>query len=136
MHTQDLRRLALVAPILHQDLGQKSFLELAYRFAIANAAADHLQNQAFQLLLLGRKTPVNIRQASTRLAGIMHTNIKGCDIGYVLAGNSCEGVNDVETCTVTAPDATTAFAVPSPSALSQVRRFFRAWQSVRVASLD
>jgi hypothetical protein len=28
--------------------------------------------------------------------------IKGCDIGYALAINSCEGANSVETCTVTA----------------------------------
>jgi hypothetical protein len=30
-------------------------------------------------------------------------NLKGRDIGYALAANSCEGVNDVEACTVTAP---------------------------------
>ena len=30
-------------------------------------------------------------------------NSKGCDIGYALAANSCEGVNNVEACTVTAP---------------------------------
>jgi hypothetical protein len=27
---------------------------------------------------------------------------KGCDIGYALAINSCEGAHSVETCTVTA----------------------------------
>src|SRR5947199_7549014 len=53
------------------------------------------------------------------------TNSKGCDIGYALAADSCEGVNSVDTCTVTALDATTAFAVPNPGSLSQVRRFFR-----------
>jgi hypothetical protein len=41
-------------------------------------------------------------------------NSKGCDIGYALAANSCEGVNNVDACTVTALDATTAFAVPYP----------------------
>jgi hypothetical protein len=39
-------------------------------------------------------------------------NSKGCDIGYALAANSCEGANNVDVCTVTALDATTAFAVP------------------------
>ena len=42
-------------------------------------------------------------------------NRKGCDIGYALAVNSCERVNDVDACTVTALDATTAFAVPNPN---------------------
>jgi hypothetical protein len=41
--------------------------------------------------------------------------LKGCDIGYALAANSCEGVNNVDACTVTALDATTAFAVPNPN---------------------
>ena len=40
---------------------------------------------------------------------------KGCDIGYALAANSCEGANNVDACTVTALDATTAFAVPDPN---------------------
>ncbi|GEM_PF-1984140 len=42
-------------------------------------------------------------------------NSKGCDIGYALAANSCEGVNNVDACTVTALDAITAFAVPDPN---------------------
>src|SRR5262249_61400151 len=41
------------------------------------------------------------------------------------AGNSCEGVNSVDACTVTALDAITAFAVPDPNSSSQSRRFFR-----------
>ena len=52
---------------------------------------------------------------------------KGCDIGYALAINSCEGVNSVEACTVTASDAITAFAVPNPNYSSQSRRFFQVW---------
>ena len=52
---------------------------------------------------------------------------KGCDIGYALATNSCEGANSVETCTVTALDAITAFAVPNPNCSSQSRRFFQVW---------
>ncbi len=41
-------------------------------------------------------------------------NRKGCDFGYAPAANSCEGVNSVDACTVTALDAITAFAVPNP----------------------
>src|SRR5262245_59320218 len=44
-------------------------------------------------------------------------NGKGCDIGYALTINSCEGVDDVEACTVTALDAITAFAVSNPNGL-------------------
>jgi hypothetical protein len=33
----------------------------------------------------------------------------------------------VETCTVTAPDAITAFAVPNPNYPSQSSRFFQVW---------
>jgi|SRR5450432_2271122 len=39
---------------------------------------------------------------------------KGCDIGYALADRSCEEAASVDACTVTALDATTAFAVPYP----------------------
>jgi hypothetical protein len=52
---------------------------------------------------------------------------KGCDIGYALAISSCEGVNSVEACTVTALDAITAFAVPNPNCPSQSCRFFQVW---------
>jgi len=40
---------------------------------------------------------------------------KGYDIGYALATNSCEGASNVEACTVIAPDAITAFAIPNPN---------------------
>jgi len=52
---------------------------------------------------------------------------KGCDIGYALAINSCEGANSVEACAVTALDAITTFAVPNPNYSSQSRRFFQVW---------
>jgi len=39
---------------------------------------------------------------------------KGCDFGYALADNSCEGALSVDACTVTALDVITAFAVPNP----------------------
>ena len=55
---------------------------------------------------------------------------KGCDIGYALAISSCEEANSVETCTVTALDAITAFAVPNPNYPSQSRRFFQVWLPV------
>ena len=52
---------------------------------------------------------------------------KGCDIGYALTINSCEGANSVEACAVTALDAITTFAVPNPNYSSQSRRFFQVW---------
>jgi len=52
-------------------------------------------------------------------------NSKGCDIGYALAASSCEGANNVDACTVTALDATTAFAVPYPDLpLAELVGFF------------
>jgi hypothetical protein len=50
--------------------------------------------------------------------------LKGRDIGYALAADSCEGVNSVEARTVTAPDAITAFAVPNPNCSSQIQSVF------------
>jgi len=52
-------------------------------------------------------------------------NRKDRDIGYALAAHSCEGVNDVEACTIAVFDVITAFAVPNPGVTSQKRRFFR-----------
>jgi hypothetical protein len=54
------------------------------------------------------------RDAAGRTWKKLSKNSKGCDIGYALAANSCEGANNVDACTVTALDATTAFAVPDP----------------------
>jgi hypothetical protein len=42
------------------------------------------------------------------------SNRKGCDFGYALAADSCEGAASVDACTVTALGAITAFAVPNP----------------------
>ena len=44
-------------------------------------------------------------------------NGKGRDLGYALAAGSCEGANCVESCTITAFDVITAFAVPNPGFL-------------------
>ncbi len=41
----------------------------------------------------------------------------------------------METCTVTALDAITAFAVPNPNYSSQRRQFFQVWLPCRVAPL-
>jgi hypothetical protein len=52
--------------------------------------------------------------------------MKGCDIGYALAAGSCEGVNSVDACTVTASDVTTAFAAFNPNPpLAKFVGFFR-----------
>jgi len=50
---------------------------------------------------------------------------KGRDLGYALAANSCEGASSVESCTITALDVITAFAVLAPAASSQSSRLFR-----------
>ena len=61
---------------------------------------------------------------------ISKQNSKGCDIGYALAANSCEGVNNVDACTVTALDAITAFAVPDPGLLlAELAGFFGSWRA-------
>jgi hypothetical protein len=60
-------------------------------------------------------------------------NRKGRDIGYALATGSCEGTNSVEACTVTAPDAITAFAVPNPNVSSQSTSDFSGLEAQRVA---
>ncbi len=52
---------------------------------------------------------------------------KGRGLGYALVANSCEGVSSLDACTVAAPDAITAFAVPNPSCSSQGSWFFRVW---------
>jgi hypothetical protein len=44
---------------------------------------------------------------------------KGYDIGYALAIDSCERVDNVDACTAAAPDVITAFAVPNPGCSSQ-----------------
>jgi hypothetical protein len=59
-------------------------------------------------------------------------NRKGRDIGYALAAGSCEEANSVEACTVTAPDAITAFAVPNLNYPSQGSRFVQVWLPQRV----
>jgi hypothetical protein len=50
---------------------------------------------------------------------------KGRDIGYALAIRSCERANSVESCTITALDVITAFAVLTPAESSQTSRIFR-----------
>src|SRR5438128_3572223 len=60
-------------------------------------------------------------------------NSKGCDIGYALAASSCEGANNVDACTVTTPDAITAFAVPNPNCSSQSQSVFSGLAADRVA---
>lgn len=44
-----------------------------------------------------------IWEGDYRAAELVGGNRKGRDIGYGLAADSCEGVNNVDACTVTAP---------------------------------
>ena len=64
---------------------------------------------------------------------MLNRNRKGCDIGYALAANSCEGVNRVDACTVTALDAITAFTVPNPNCSSQIQSVFSGLAALQVA---
>jgi hypothetical protein len=61
--------------------------------------------------------------------------IRGCSIGYALAVNLCERVDSVDACTTTAPDAITAFAVPSPGCFSR-QLVFSGLVAQRVTSLS
>jgi hypothetical protein len=69
-------------------------------------------------------------------AAELRSNRKGCDIGYGLAANSCEGVNSVDACTVTALDAITAFAVPNPGGILAEQSVFSGLVARRVASMS
>jgi hypothetical protein len=66
---------------------------------------------------------------------MMEQKLKGRDIGYALAIRSCEGADSVETCTVTAFDVITAFAVPDPNGSSQSPSVFSGPALPRVTSL-
>jgi hypothetical protein len=58
---------------------------------------------------------------------------KGCDTGYAPAASSCEGANNPDTCTVTALDVITAFAVPNLNCSSQSQSIFSGLAALRVA---
>src|ERR1700751_3232745 len=58
---------------------------------------------------------------------------KGCDLGYALAVNSREGAGSMDTYTVAAPDAITAFAVPNPNCSTQSPSFFSGLVARRIA---
>ena len=58
---------------------------------------------------------------------------KGCDIGYAPAASSCERAYSVDTCTVAALDAITAFAVPNPGSPSQSQPVFSGLVALQVA---
>jgi len=76
----------------------------------------------------GRMRNGQLRGMRTWISEKSGRNSKGCDIGYALAANSCEGVNNVDACTVTALDAITAFAVPDPGPLlAESAGFFGSW---------
>jgi len=76
-----------------------------------------------------------IERNNSSVCGVA-SNRKGCDIGYGLAANSCEGVNSVDTCTVTALDAITAFAVPNPGGILAEQSVFSGLVVPRVALMN
>jgi hypothetical protein len=62
-------------------------------------------------------------------------NRKGCDIGYALVACSCEGADNVDARTVTALDATTAFAVPDPGGFLAKPSVFSGPDATRITPL-
>jgi hypothetical protein len=64
--------------------------------------------------------------------GLGRENRKGCDIGYAPVIRSCEEANNVDTCTVTALDVITAFAVPNPNHSSQSQSVFSGLAALKV----
>jgi hypothetical protein len=59
-------------------------------------------------------------------------NAKGCDIGYAPALCSCERADSVDTRTVAAHDAITAFAGPNPGSSSQSQPVFSGLVALQV----
>ena len=66
------------------------------------------------------------------LASVCARNGKGCDIGYAPAICSCERAHSMNTCTVAALDAITAFAVPNPNCSSQNQSVFSGLVALQV----
>jgi hypothetical protein len=123
VHTQLLSGFGLITVVCAKNDGEEGFLKFIDSFVIGSAAPTHLPNEIFQLLL--HQFPPRSRSREENLAeGSADTKIKGCDFGYALAANSCEGVGSVDTCTIAAPDAITAFAIPNPSYPSQGKPVF------------
>src|SRR4029077_1021578 len=51
MHAQFTRRLALVPPVLLQDVHDEPLLEFTYGLRVKNAATVHLRHESFELVL-------------------------------------------------------------------------------------
>lgn len=62
----------------------------------------------------GDRASVGVTCGDDRAERFVDRNEKGCDFGYALAANSCEGVTGVDACTVTALCAISAFAASKP----------------------
>jgi hypothetical protein len=98
--------------------------------------------QPYPHFLLKRGTQLEAIRARV-LAGVgeLRRNVaaenrKGCDIGYAPAVCSCEEANSVDTCTVAALDAITAFAVPNPNCPSQSQSVFSGLVALQVTLIS
>ena len=67
---------------------------------------------------VAREEPQRCRRGNFRRKG------KGRDIGYALAASFCEEAHSVESCTITAFDVITAFAVLTPATSRNAAGFF------------
>ena len=82
---------------------------------------------------MGRKSYPRPTEAKSNGEGRCARNRKGCDIGYAPANSSCERAYSVDTCTVAALDAITAYAVPNPNCSSQKQSVFSGLVALQVA---
>jgi hypothetical protein len=83
-----------------------------------------------------RLADLGLEEKPEQTFGKCVSNGKGCDIGYAPATSSCEEANSVDTCTVAALDAITAFAVPNPNCSSQSQSVFSGLGALRIASVS
>ena len=103
---------------------------------ISPESCEHIPRSAPGLQLVHQDAFQKLSVAINSSVCGVASNRKGCDIGYGLAANSCEGVNSVDTCTVTALDAITAFAVPNPGGILAEQSVFSGLVVRRVALMN
>ena len=103
---------------------------------ISPESCEHIPRSAPGLQLVHQDAFQKLSVAINSSVCGVASNRKGCDIGYGLAANSCEGVNSVDTCTVTALDAITAFAVPNPGGILAEQSVFSGLVVPRVALMN
>src|SRR5690348_2612029 len=88
---------------MRSDQASRTHEPLPAQLISNNSWIDHQQASRYQSFLVIDLAVTRSGQRRERKKS--SKNLKGRDIGYALAADSCERVDNVETCTVTAPDA-------------------------------